>query len=338
MLILGIESTCDETAAAVVASGSQIYSNIVYSQSDLHQDLGGAIPELACRRHMDIIIPVITEALKKASCTLKDIDLIAAAKGPGFMGALLIGLNVAKTLSLALKVPFLGVNHLEAHLYAAMMVEMPKKFPCLGIIISGGHTALVHIEAIGSYRLLGSTVDDAIGEAFDKVASLLGLAYPGGPFIENLAVEGDPYRYSFSSGRVKNHPLHFSFSGLKTNVLYSIKGQNQENPPPLTEKDRRDIAASFQRAAFSDIVNKTLLAMDREKYYGLVIGGGVSANQTLKKMFKEAITSIPQFWPTKILASDNAAMIAGLAYHQYLAKPQGDSYALKAMPRIPNLI
>ncbi|MCH9633136.1 MAG: tRNA N6-adenosine threonylcarbamoyltransferase [Chlamydiae bacterium] len=340
MLVLGIESTCDEAAAAVVEDGSKILSNIVYSQAQLHNQFKGVVPELACRKHLDVIIPVVEQALKKANCSLEDIDVIAAARGPGLIGALLIGLNTAKALAYAAKKPFIGINHLEGHLYGSMMPVMPKKFPCLGVILSGGHTALVHIEAIRKYRVLGTTVDDAIGEAFDKVASLLGLPYPGGPFIENLARDGDPYKFSFKAGNVKKNPLDFSFSGLKTNVMYTIKGQNQDKNAPsnLSDIEKKDIAASFQRAAFSDIVNKTLLATDHYPYHGLILGGGVCSSQALKKMFEEAFTTIPQFWPATGMASDNAAMIAGLGYHQFMQQGQHDSYFLKAQPKIPNLM
>ncbi len=340
MLVLGIESTCDETAAAIVEDGSKVLSNVIFSQAELHNQFKGVIPELACRKHLDVIIPVIDQALKEAGCTLDDIDVIAAARGPGLIGALLIGLNTAKALALALQKPFVGVNHLEGHLYASMMPKMPQNFPCLGVILSGGHTALVHVEAIRKYRILATTVDDAIGEAFDKVASLLDLPYPGGPFIENLAKDGNPYKYSFKAGQVKKNPLDFSFSGLKTSVMYAIKGQNalKDAPSNLSEIEKKDIAASFQRTAFSDIVNKTLLATDHHSYHGLIFGGGVCGNQALKKMFEEAFPNTPQFWPALGMASDNAAMIAGLAYHQFLLQNQQDSFFLKALPKIPNLI
>lgn len=337
MIVLGIESTCDETSIAIVRSGTEILSNIIFSQSEDFKEIGGVIPELACRKHLDVIIPVLDNALKEANLSLDDIDLIATARGPGLMGALLVGMNVAKALSFALNKPFVGVNHLEAHLYAGMMQEQPNAFPCLGVLLSGGHTALIHIDQLRSYQVLGSTVDDAIGEAFDKVASLLGFPYPGGPFIENIASAGDPYKYSFNAGQVKKSPLSFSFSGLKTNVLYAIKGQNQNEPEKeLTEQCKKDIAASFQRAAFSDVVNKTLLALDQGDYQALILGGGVCASKTLKKMFKEALPDMPQFWPTKELATDNAAMIAGLGYHQHLA--QEDSFSVQALPKIPHLM
>ena len=340
MLVLGIETTCDETAASVVKDGVEVLSNVIYSQGEFHSKFKGVIPELACRKHLDVIITVIEEALVKAGTTLDEIDVIAAARGPGLIGALLVGLNTAKALAFAMKKPFIGVNHLEAHLYAAMMPNFPSSFPCLGLILSGGHTALLHIEEVRQYRILGTTVDDAIGEAFDKVASLLGLPYPGGPFIENLAKDGDPYKYSFKAGQVKKNPLDFSFSGLKTNVLYSIKGQNQQNahPEELTETEKKDLAASFQRAAFSDIVNKTLLAADHNPYHAIIFGGGVCSNKSLKKMFEEAFPNMPQYWPGKGMASDNAAMIAGLGYHQYVQQNSRDSFYLKALPKIPYLI
>ena len=340
MRVLGIESTCDETAAAVVEDGTRILSNVLYSQAEIHSPYNGVIPELASRKHLDAIIPVITQALEEADTSLDQIDVIAAARGPGLIGALLVGLNTAKALAFARDIPFVGINHLEAHLYASMMPNLPQKFPCLGLILSGGHTALVHIDGIGQYRIIGSTVDDAVGESFDKVASLLDLPYPGGPFIENLAKDGDPYKYSFKGGRVKNNPLDFSFSGLKTNVMYAIKGQNsnKHSPSLISEQEKKDIAASFQRTAFSDIVNKTLLATDKHAYHGLIFGGGVCSSLALKKMFEEAFADIPQYWPGRGMAQDNAAMIAGLAYHKYSDHAQKDSYFLKAMPKIPHLI
>lgn len=341
MRVLGIESSCDETAASIVDDGKVILSNIVSSQSALHAPYGGVIPELACRRHVEVIIPVINQALSVANTKLSDIDLIAAAKGPGLIGALLIGLNAAKALSFAMDIPFIGINHLEAHLYAAMMDHLDHiPFPALGLILSGGHTALVHIDNLGSYRVIGITVDDAIGEAFDKVASMLNLPYPGGRYIEELAKTGDPYKYSFSAGKCKRNPLNFSYSGLKTNVLYAVKGQNSHKNSPLIidESEKQHIAASFQRAAFSDILNKTLTALDQHMYRSIILGGGVCCNQNLNAMFTEAITTLPIFWPKPNLSCDNAAMIAGLAYHKFRDSKKADSFDLKVMPRIPALI
>jgi N6-L-threonylcarbamoyladenine synthase len=339
MLVLGIESTCDETACAVVQDGRFILSNVVASQIDLHQEYGGVVPELACRRHIDLIMPVLDQALVQAQVNLKDIDLIAVAHGPGLIGALLIGLNTAKALSLALQKPFIGVNHIEAHLYAALMSqEASVSFPCLGVVLSGGHTALVLIKELGLYELIGQTVDDAIGEAFDKVAKMLGLPYPGGPQIERLALKGDSHRYAFKAGQVKGHPLDFSFSGLKTAVLYALKGQNSQSPLPiqLAEQDKWDLAASFQRAALEDVVKKTLIAADQHSIQTIILGGGVTNNQALRQLFaKESNEKYQLVWPSFGLSLDNAAMIAGLGYYRYQIQGRGDSIDLEPLVRIP---
>ena len=338
MLVLGIESTCDETACAIVKDGNQILSNIVSSQIDLHQQFGGVVPELACRRHIDVMMPVIKEALVVADVSLQDIDLIAVAHGPGLIGALLLGLNTAKSLSLALQKPFIGVNHIEAHLYAAIMSHtQPVIFPALGVVISGGHTSLVKVHSIGNYEILGETVDDAIGEAFDKVAKILGLPYPGGPEIERLAQQGNPLRYPFKSGRIKGRPFDFSFSGLKTSVLYAVKGQNATGHPAdqvLTDQEVYDVAASFQHAAFHDVVQKSLAAAKMHECSTLIFGGGVSNNQRLRKLFNEQAPDLTLLWPAKGLILDNAAMIAGLGFHRYRLAGCGDSLTLEALTRM----
>lgn len=338
MLVLGIESTCDETACAVVRNGREILSNVVSSQIDLHAEYGGVVPELACRRHVDILIPVIDESLKKAGITLSDIDLIAVAHGPGLIGALLIGLNSAKALALSMNKPFIGVNHVEAHLYAAIMSsDVPITFPALGVILSGGHTLLMRMEQIGEYEPISQTIDDAIGEAFDKVAKIMNLPYPGGPCIEAMALNGNPKRYPFKPGRIKGRPLDFSFSGLKTAVLYAVKGQpsDDDSKPILTDSDKNDIAASFQYAAFTDVVNKTLLAARQYECNTLIFGGGVTNNKKLRQMFAEAAPDLRTVWPFGNLSLDNAAMIAGLGYYHYLKRGQGDSLSLEAVTRIP---
>lgn len=337
MIVLGIESTCDETACAIVRDGAEILSNVVASQFDVHEKWGGVFPELACRRHIDTLIPVIQEALNKAGLDQTDIDLIAVAKGPGLIGALLIGLNTAKTLSLAWNKPFVGVNHVEAHLYAAMMGKEKIEFPALGAVISGGHTFLVRIEDLGSYQLIGTTVDDAIGEAFDKVAALLGLPYPGGPAIEALAKLGDPSRYPFKAGKVKGRPWDFSFSGLKTNVLYSVKGPNSDKGMPLliSDEEKPHIAASFQEAALGDIVGKTVKASREFPCRALFLGGGVSNNKRLRQIFDEKNLDIPVIWPPSGLSLDNGAMIAGLGYHVFRRNGKGDPLDLEPMTRIP---
>lgn len=337
VLVLGIESTCDETACSVVKDGKEILSNIVSSQIDLHSQYGGVVPELACRRHIDVILPVLKEALQKASVTLNQIDLIAVAHGPGLIGALLIGLNTAKALALALNKPFIGVNHVEAHLYAALMSsDTTVDFPCLGVVLSGGHTALVLMKDIGTYTLIGETVDDAVGEAFDKVAKMLGLSYPGGPIIEALAKEGDRSSFPFKGGQVKGQPLNFSFSGLKTAVLYALKGQNSaKGTVEPSEQCKKNLASSFQQAALSDIVAKTLAAASQYQCQTILFGGGVTNNRRLRDMFSEASAGYQYLWPSLELTLDNAAMIAGLGYHQYRKMGHGADLNLEPLTRIP---
>lgn len=341
-LILGIESTCDETAAAVVRNGSEILSNIVASQADLHEVYGGVVPELACRRHIEVVIPIVDEALAKAGCTLEQIGGIAVAYGPGLIGALLVGLNTAKALSFATGKPLIGVNHIHAHLYAALMeLETPPTFPCIGVIISGGHTALVKVEGPATYKLIGQTIDDALGEAFDKVAKMLQLPYPGGPQVEALALKGDPTRYAFRAGRVKEHPLAFSFSGLKTAVLYALKGTSNasvKSELELTPEEYPHVAASFQEAALGDLVDKVLKACELHGCKTVIFGGGVSNNKALRKKMaeREEGKGLELIWPRPFLTTDNAAMIAGLG--SYLLKTEGpSSLSLHAETRIPFL-
>lgn len=337
MLVLGIESTCDETACAIVRDGKEVLANVISSQCAAHIPFGGVYPELSCRKHIDALIPVIQKALREAEVTPDQIDLISAAKGPGLIGALLIGLNSAKALSFAWDIPFIGVNHVEAHLYAAMMPLEHPPLPALGLVVSGGHTFLVKIDEIGKYHLIGSTQDDAIGEAFDKVARLLGLPYPGGPEIEALAKSGNPARFPFRPGRVKNQPWDFSFSGLKTNVLYTIKGPNATKNSPLiiTEQEKADVAASFQETALKDVVSKAIEAAKTFDCKVIYCGGGVSNNMRLRALFEELNCPFPLFYPSKMLTLDNAAMIAGLGYHCYLRERKGDGLDLEPMTRIP---
>lgn len=337
MIVLGIETTCDETSFSLVKDGSEILSNAITSQIDLHAEYGGVVPELSCRRHIDVLIPVLKQCLNEANLTLDQIDLIAVAYGPGLIGALLIGVTAAKTLALALDRPFIGVNHVEAHLYAALMAQdKPPEFPCLGVVLSGGHTAIVLMKEIGDYTLIGETVDDAIGEAFDKVGKQLGLKYPGGPQIEALALKGDPHRFPFKPGKVKEKPLHFSFSGLKTAVLYTLQGQNSKmtSPLPLTEKNKQDIAASFQYTALNDVIDKAILAAQKYDCRTVVFGGGVTNNQQLRKYVSEKAPWLTALWPPMGLSLDNAAMIAGLGYHRFLKRGKGDSMDLHPATRI----
>lgn len=323
MRVLGIETTCDETAASVVVDGERILSSVVSSQIDLHKAYGGVVPELACRRHIDLLMPIIDEALKQAKTPLSEIDLISVAHGPGLIGALMIGLNAAKALSFANNIPFVGVNHIEAHLYACLMANPSIPLPAIGAILSGGHTTLVHIKSLGEYVIIGETVDDAVGEAFDKCAKIMGLPYPGGPIIEKMALSG-ARKHLFKAGQVKGKPLAFSFSGLKTAVLYAY--QKIENP---REQDKNDIAASFQHAAFTDIQKKIELAMQACGTRTLLVGGGVTNSQALKTYLAKFDTH----YPDKGLSLDNAAMIAGLGFHKY--KGKSDPYSLKAIATLP---
>lgn len=336
MIVLGIETTCDETGAAIVQDGKLILSNVLASSADIHKRYGGVFPELACRAHIDAILPVIDEAIEKANISPHQIDLIGVANGPGLVGALLIGINAAKGLAIAWNKPLVGVNHVEAHLYASMMGLEQISLPALGIVLSGGHTFMLKIShpadispsskgknGIGDYELIGRTVDDAIGEAFDKVGNLLGLSYPGGPALEKLALRGDPKACSFTIPRVKRSELDFSFSGLKTAVLYALK----------TEVKKEDIAAAFQETAFQSIAQKALKASKLFPCQAIFLGGGVTANQRLKQIMEQTFPHLPIFWPPIPLALDNAAMIAGLGAKKFL--PPGDSLTLEAKPRIP---
>lgn len=332
MYVLGIETTCDETSCAIVKDGKEILSNVISSQIDLHAEYGGVVPELSCRRHVDVLIPVLQQCLEEANLSLDEIDLIAVAKGPGLIGALLLGTTAAKTLSLALNKPLIGINHVEAHLYAACMsCNDPIKFPSIGVVLSGGHTALVKMHDIGHYEIIGETVDDAMGEAFDKVAKLMDLPYPGGPQIEALALKGDAYRFPFKAGKVKKNLLQFSFSGLKTAVLYAIRALEQ----PITDKDRADIAASFQRTSVEDVVNKLETAIQHNECHSLIFGGGVTNNKYLRQQIGLKFPEIKVLWPSVGLSLDNAAMIAGLGYHHYCNQKQLDGLDLEPMTRIP---
>lgn len=331
MLTLGIESTCDEMAVAIVKDSLDICANVIASQGEFHKKFGGVYPEMAARQHVDLLIPTIQECFRQAGAAPGEIHLIAVAKGPGLIGPLYIGLNAAKTLSLAWDVPFLGVNHVEAHLYAAMMSNKTFIFPSLGVVVSGGHTFLARIHDIGKYEMIGTTVDDAVGEAFDKVAALLDLPYPGGPEVERLALQGDPMRFPFKPGKTKGRPWDFSFSGLKTSVLYAVKGQNGDKKAAtaIAEKDKPDIAASFQETALKDIVSKAICAADQFHCKAIYVGGGVSNNQRLRQLMRQ--DHFPVYFPEKTLTLDNAAMIAGLGSHLFCGA--GDSLELEPQTR-----
>jgi N6-L-threonylcarbamoyladenine synthase len=337
MIVLGIETTCDETAASVVRDGKEIISNVIASQARIHEKYGGVFPEVSSRNHVKDLPSVIKQAISEANITLDQIDLVSVAKGPGLIGPLLIGVNAAKALAFALDKPFIGVNHVEAHLYAAMMHQETPLFPSLGVVLSGGHTFLVVIHGLGTYELIGTTIDDAVGEGFDKVARMLDLPYPGGPEIEKLALEGATTSLTFKPGKVKEKPYDFSFSGIKTNVFYSIYGQNgkKTEPCPLSIEKKAEVAYAFQEAALGDVVKKSIKAASDFGCKAIYIGGGVSNNKRLRALFQEKERSIPTFWPPFGLSLDNAAMIAGLGFHVYQKQGRGDHLTLEPQTRIP---
>jgi N6-L-threonylcarbamoyladenine synthase len=305
MLVLGIETSCDETAASVVEDGRIVRSSVVSSQVDLHAQYGGVVPEVASRAHVDLIAPVIAEALVVAGVTLADLDAVAACHGPGLAGALLVGVSAAKALALVGGLPYVGVNHLEGHLHAGWLEHPDLATPLAVLLVSGGHTMLVEVQAPGEYRVLGQTVDDAAGEAFDKVARFLGLGYPGGPVIDRLAREGDPGAIAFP--RAMPGELDCSFSGLKTAVVQYVRAH--------PEVEVADVAASFQEAVVDQLVAKLAVAAERIGAATLVLGGGVAANSRLRAQvaaLAEA-TGRAAFLPPLALCTDNAAMIAATA-------------------------
>jgi N6-L-threonylcarbamoyladenine synthase len=305
--ILGIETSCDETAAAVVVGGHIVRSSIVSSQVDIHARFGGVVPEIASRAHVDLLTPVIAEALVEAGLEGSELDAVASTVGPGLVGALLIGVSTAKALALVWDIPFVAVNHLEAHLYAALVEDPSLELPLVVLLVSGGHTMLVSMEGHGQYRLLGSTIDDAAGEAFDKVGRYLGLGYPGGPAIDRISMEGDPKAIAFP--RAMYHDgLDFSFSGLKTAVINHVR----KHP----ESSTADVAASFQEAVVDVLVHKARKAAQQIGAKGLVLGGGVAANSLLRERFLSACVEdgIHGFLPSRAMCTDNAAMVAAAAW------------------------
>ncbi|HRZ86190.1 MAG TPA: tRNA (adenosine(37)-N6)-threonylcarbamoyltransferase complex transferase subunit TsaD [bacterium] len=335
MNILGIETSCDETSAAVVADGRQILSHVVLSQIDVHRRYGGVVPELASRNHLSEIDRVAAEALRKASATDPSaIDGVAVTHGPGLIGSLLVGVTFAKGYACARRLPLCGVNHIEAHLYAAFLSgrdDVPA-YPYVGLVVSGGHTSLFKVDGIGRYALLGATRDDAAGEAFDKVAKLLELGYPGGPQIDRLARQGNPKAVAFPRGMSRRQTLDFSFSGLKTAVLYYKKGFGQYAVSGK-ELSVADLAASFQEAVVDALCKKTFRAAQHHRVRDIVVGGGVSLNSRLREKFSAdaAATGIRVHFPQPALCGDNAAMIAGLGYFK-LSKMRETDYNFDAEP------
>lgn len=316
MLILGIDTSCDDTSASVVQDGRAIISNIVSSQSDIHARYGGIVPELASRRHIEMIMPVVEEALKRAGVTLPDIAAVAVCHGPGLIGSLLVGCSFAKAICYGKSIPLIGVNHLEGHLLSPFLEEQPPEFPFISLVVSGGHTSLYLAEGYGSYTVLGKTRDDAAGEAYDKVSKLLGLSYPGGPIIDSLARQGNPKAVAFPRAYLPD-TLDFSFSGLKTAVLHHVKGLPADSS--LTSL-LPDIAASFQTAVVDVLVRKTEWAVKKTGLRRVALSGGVSANSGLRQKMKEMgeKKQVQVFIPSVALCTDNAAMIAAAGYHRFL--------------------
>ena len=333
--ILGIETSCDETAAAVIEDGRGLLSNTVASQIDLHAKYGGVFPEVASRQHIRTIYAIVDQALQQAHMTLSDMDAIAVTRGPGLAGSLVVGMNTAKGLALASNIPLIGVNHLEGHIYSSWVYpnDVPKappapQFPLMALLVSGGHTELNLITDHLTYKRLGATLDDAAGEAFDKVARLLGLTYPGGPSIQKAAAEGNPQAFVLPRARLEG-TWDFSFSGLKTAVLRLVR-QFEEKSLPLPVAD---MAASFQAAVVDVLVTKTIKAAETYKVKEILVAGGVSANKSLRETFL-AQKQFPVHIPPLYLCTDNAAMIAAAGYFRFV-KGQRDALDLDVLPTWP---
>ncbi len=332
MRILGIETSCDDTAVAVIKSNGKILSNVLSSQNEFYKDFGGIVPEIASRKHAELIGYVIVEAMKLSDVKLKDIDLISVTKGPGLVGSLLVGIEAAKALSFSFDKPLIGVNHLEGHVYSLFLEGSPlflkeNVFPLLILIVSGGHTELIFMKEHTEYKVIGKTRDDAAGEALDKFARHLGFDYPGGPVIENIAKEGNPYAYKFPSLTFKGSPYEFSFSGLKTAGVYFI-----DKNPEVIKNNLKDVAASFEYTLMSILKNRTLRAAYNMNVRGIGVVGGVSANSRLRSLFQEE-SKIPVYFPAKHLSTDNAAMIA-LAGLKHFEKGETSDLKLDAISRL----
>ena len=314
MLVLGIETSCDETAAALVRDGREIVSSVIASQVKTHERFGGVVPELASREHLDKIVPIVDQAFEQTGVEKKDIDGIAVTVGPGLVGSLLVGVSYAKAMAFALGKPLVGVNHIEGHIYSVAFENPPVEYPALALVVSGGHTNLFHIPTPGKYKVVARTRDDAAGEAFDKVAKMLGLGYPGGPIIERLARDGNPRAFKFSLPRMGDGSPDFSFSGLKTAVTKCVR---ETGLKPVTNGDEpsqeiRDLAASFQSVVVRSLVGTTERVAEEYGPKTLIVAGGVACNGALREASREAATrlGIPAYFPSPHLSTDNAAMIA----------------------------
>jgi len=338
--ILAIESSCDETAAAVIKDGRQVMSNIVATQIEMHAKYGGVFPEMASRMHVETIVPVVREAIEKANSNWNDLDAIAVTYGPGLPGSLLVGVNMAKGLALGRGLPLLGINHLEGHIYSHWlrvqgdgMAPDELTFPLLFLIVSGGHTELILMRDHLTYEKLGATADDASGEAFDKVARLLQLGYPGGPKIEKIAVEGNPHAFKYAKPKIDGE-FAFSFSGIKTAVLRTVQGYGPSGPGGTIAAGVpiNDVAASFQHSVVDQLVSKTIAAAEKFGATAILLSGGVSANKLLRYVMKSK-APVPVYWPPLWLCTDNAAMIGAAAHWRFLAG-QRAAWALDIEPNL----
>ena len=329
--ILAIESSCDETAASVVKNGRTVLSNVISSQIELHKLYGGVVPEIASRKHIEKINQVIEEALQKAEITLNDVDVVAVTYGPGLVGALLVGVATAKAISYAARKPLIGIHHIEGHISANYIENLELEPPFLCLVVSGGHTHLVHVKDYGKYEILGRTRDDAAGEAFDKVARAIGLGYPGGPKIEELSKQGNSDAIVFPKAKVADGPYDFSFSGVKSAVLNYINGCKMKNEPIV----EADIAASFQKAVTQVLIEHAIMAIEEFKIDKFAIAGGVASNSTLREGIRKACEEkgVEFFHPSPIFCTDNAAMIGVAAYYEYLAGNRS-GWDLNAVPNL----
>ncbi len=310
---LAIESSCDETAAAVFTDELEVLASVVASQTELHSRFGGVVPEVAARAHLRQLLPVVDEALNESGITLQQLGAVVVLNQPGLIGALLVGVSAAKMFALAIDVPLIAANHIEAHIYACRMAAGRDIFPCVGLVVSGGHTSLFHCKTPLHFEVLGATVDDAAGEAFDKAAAILNLGFPGGPAVEQEAEGGNPKAYRFPRAFWKEERLDFSFSGLKTSVLYTIFGPNEtEGDPPPPGQTRKDLAASFQKAVVDVLVAKSRQALEQTGLGRLAVGGGVTANKVLRSALETMVEELGAelFIPPMNLCTDNAAMAA----------------------------
>jgi N6-L-threonylcarbamoyladenine synthase len=326
MLVLGVETSCDDTAAALLQDGRTVLANIVSSQDQVHGPYGGVVPELASRQHIKNVVPIVDSALRKAGATLKDVDGMAVTYGPGLVGSLLVGLSLVKGMSFRTGIPYVGINHLEAHLLA-IHLEQEVTFPYIALLASGGHTLLYSVRGVGDYLHLGGTRDDAAGEAYDKVAKMMGLGYPGGRVIDQLAQSGNPRAIRFPRAKIKSSAYEFSFSGIKTAVWHYLKS----HPEAQAQERSADIAASFQEAVTDMLVCPAITAARAYAVERIVLSGGVAANSRLRSKMKEQAdgAGISVFYPAPKFCTDNGAMIALAGYH-WLKRGRRDDFALNA--------